>query len=41
LRLAGERDGFLGGRRRTDNLKAGCRQRDFGLHGDQKIILDD
>ena len=41
LRLAGQRDGFLGGRGRADDLEAGCRQRDFGLHGDQKIILDD
>ena len=41
LRLAGQRDGFIGGRGRADDLKAGGRQRDFGLHGDQKIILDD
>jgi hypothetical protein len=41
LRLAGQRDGFLGGRGRADHFEAGCRQRDFGLHGDQKIILDD
>ena len=41
LRLAGQRDGFLGGRGRADDLETGCRQRDFSLHGDQKIILDD